>query len=68
MRTLAICTALEHMQAIDTGDEAPLARAAWDEVTFIRHAARVLTNPMDYTTDEYMKASALLKALAEDVT
>lgn len=39
---------------------------AANELEEICHAARVLTRPMDFTTDEYVKASALLKALAEE--
>lgn len=45
-----------------------MSEDADEELKALRHTARVLTRPMEFTTDEYVKASALLKALAEEAT
>lgn len=45
-----------------------MSEDAEEELDALRKAARVLARPMDYTTDQYVKASALLKALAEEAT
>lgn len=64
----AIRDALENMATDYSDAEVKIQKDAIAEHDALRHAARVLTRPMDFTTDEYVKASALLKALAEEAT
>lgn len=64
MSTKAIREALNHLEAIDTGSEAPLAAAARAELERIEEACRVL-HSRDSDEDKWRAAHGVIGAIAK---